>query len=309
MINVLFAAHRRLWPDYEAPLQRAFEGAELSVELSLAHPPEEVDYIVYAPSSWLQDFTPYTRAKAVLNLWAGVETAVHNKTLALPFARMVEPGLSEGMRDWVVAHVMRHHIGLDAHAHNSKRLWDDTAPPLARERPLVILGLGELGQLCGQALASLGFPVRGWSRSTKSVKGLRCFSGNEGLPQALQGAQGLILLLPLTDATENIVTKELLSQLAPGAFLLNPGRGGLIDDDALVAALDNGQLSHATLDTFRVEPLPTDHRFWAHPKITITPHIASTTRPLTASMVIAEQIKRAEQGLPLLHLVDRGAGY
>jgi glyoxylate/hydroxypyruvate reductase A len=133
--------------------------------------------------------------------------------------------------------------------------------------------------------------------------------GEAGLTEALTGAQVVILLLPSTPATENTLNADRLALLAKGAFIINPGRGPLIDDDALLAALDNDQIGHATLDVFRVEPLPTDHPYWAHPKVTVTPHIASTTRPDTAAQIIAQNIKRGEDGLPFLHLVDRNAGY
>ncbi|MBU2361148.1 MAG: glyoxylate/hydroxypyruvate reductase A, partial [Alphaproteobacteria bacterium] len=112
-----------------------------------------------------------------------------------------------------------------------------------------------------------------------------------------------------TPATENILNADTLAVLAPGAFIVNPGRGPLIDDDALLAALDSGAVAAATLDVFRTEPLPQAHPFWAHPRVTVTPHIASTTRPDTAAQVIAANIARGERGEPFLHLVDRSAGY
>ena len=94
-----------------------------------------------------------------------------------------------------------------------------------------------------------------------------------------------------------------------GAVILNPGRGPLIDDAALLAALDADLIGHATLDVFRTEPLPADHPYWAHPRVTVTPHIAADTRASSASRVIAENIRRAEAGEPLLHRVDRALGY
>jgi glyoxylate/hydroxypyruvate reductase A len=97
--------------------------------------------------------------------------------------------------------------------------------------------------------------------------------------------------------------------MSKGAFVINPGRGALINDDALLAALNSGQVAHATLDVFRVEPLPADHPYWAHPNVTVTPHIASETRPETAVEQIAENLRRAEAGEPLLNLVDRTRGY
>ena len=172
-----------------------------------------------------------------------------------------------------------------------------------------MLGLGELGRACCTALSGLGFRTRGWSRSAKDVPGTSCHAGDNGLRAALDGAETVVLLLPDTPATENVLNADTLGLLAPGAVVLNPGRGPLIDDAALLEALDSGQLSHATLDTFRTEPLPKDHPFWAHPKVTVTPHIASETRPGTASDVIAENIRRSEAGEELLYKVDRALGY
>ncbi|MBR9842933.1 MAG: glyoxylate/hydroxypyruvate reductase A [Rhodobacteraceae bacterium] len=309
MINVLFAARPERWTTYEAPLHTAFAKAGLNVDLRTEFSPDEVDYIVYAPNSDVQDFTPYTRCKAVLNLWAGVEDVVFNKTLTQPLARMVDHGLTQGMREWVAGHVLRHHLGMDLHIHGQDGEWRSYVPPLAENRPITILGLGALGQACGETLASLGFPVTGWSRSPKDVPGLTCLSGPDGLTQALSTAEILVLLLPNTPATENILNAETLAQMPHGTAIINPGRGPLIDDDALLAALDSGQIGHATLDVFRTEPLPPEHPYWTHPKVTVTPHIASETRPSTASEVIAENIRRGEAGEPFLHLVDRNAGY
>ena len=118
-----------------------------------------------------------------------------------------------------------------------------------------------------------------------------------------------VLLLPDTGATENILNSETLAQMPKGAFVINPGRGPLIDDAALLTALETGQVAHATLDVFRVEPLPSDHPFWMHPKVTVTPHLAAETRAVTASQAIVENIRRGEAGEDFLHLVDRAKGY
>jgi len=309
MINVLFAARPERWDLYEGPLRTALDAAGISAHLAQEIVPAQVDYIVYAPNSSLRDFTPYTRARAVLNLWAGVEQITGNTTLRIPLARMVDPGLTTGMVEWVTGHVLRYHLGMDAHIVNPARAWVPTAPPLARERDVVILGLGALGTACAQALLGLGFRVSGWSRSPKDVAGVTCFHGAEGLPQALAKGQIVVTLLPDTPATTNILNAETLAQLPRGASLINPGRGPLIDDDALIAALDSGQIAHATLDVFRIEPLPQDHPFWAHRQVTVTPHIAAETRTITASEVIVENIRRGEAGEPFIHLVDRALGY
>ncbi|MBI1171746.1 glyoxylate/hydroxypyruvate reductase A [bacterium] len=306
---ILFAAPA-LWPDYETILPQALAEAGLSARIvTEAADPAAVDYIIYAPSAPLQDFTPYTSCKAVLSLWAGVERIVGNTTLTQPLARMVDPGLTEGMVEWVVGHALRHHLGMDRHIVNPGHVWNPTCPPLARQRPVAMLGLGALGLAAARALQALNFPVTGWSRTAKEVPGLTCLSGEAGLREALARAAIVVTLLPRTPETENLLNARTLGYLPRGAFLLNPGRGPLIDDAALLAELDSGQIAHATLDVFRVEPLPPDHPFWSHPGVTVTPHIAADTRPHSAARVLVENIRRAEAGEPLLHLVDRNRGY
>jgi len=309
MPNVLFAARSERWAQYETPLRDAFDEAGVEVDLRLDFPPDDVDYIIYAPNSDVQDFAPYTRLKAVMNLWAGVEQVVGNPTLTVPLTRMVDPALTQGMVEWVTGHTLRHHLGMDAHIHAAPGTWDNAAPPVAWERKVTILGLGELGRACAESLVRLGFQVSGWSQSPKEIEGVTAYHGRDGLHAALSGAQIVVLLLPDTPQTENTLNANTLALLAKGAVILNPGRGPLIDDKALLTALDTDQVGHATLDTFRIEPLPADHPYWHHAKVTVTPHIASETRALWSSKTIAENIRRGEAGEPFLHLVDRQRGY
>lgn len=308
-LNVLAAIPDSDWDLYHAALKQAFAKAGLEVNLAQKISPAEVDYIVYTPSGWISDFSPFSRTKAVLSLWAGVERIIGNTSLTQPLARMVDPALREGMREWVAGHVLRHHLGLDRDICRKDQAWQPHIPPLARNRQVGVLGLGVLGAACAEALAGLGFQVSGWSRRPKNLAGAATFSGDAGLGEVLRRAEILVLLLPLTPQTKNILDAAALALLPKGAVVINPGRGALIDDEALLAALDRGQLSHATLDVFRTEPLPPAHKFWAHPGITVTPHIASATRPDSAAGVIAENIRRGEAGQPFLHLVDRRAGY
>lgn len=303
-LTVLFAAGSARWIEWEGPLRRALSG--LAVDLVLQADPARVDAIIYAPGGDTPaDFTPFTRCKAVLSLWAGVERIVGNPTLTQPLCRMVDPGLTQGMVEYVTGHALKVHLGIGPRATH----WEPVVPPLASQRPVAMLGLGELGAACGKALAGLGFPVLGWSRTPREVPGIACHHGAEGLRAVLERAQIVVTLLPSTAETQNTLNAVTLSWLPRGAHVINPGRGVLIDDDALLAALDAGQLASATLDVFRVEPLPDGHPFWAHPRITITPHIAAETRPESASTLVAENLRRLIAGAPLLHVVNRQAGY
>ncbi len=174
--------------------------------------PRSVDYIVYAPSSAVQDFTPYTRLKAVLNLWAGVEDVVGNATLTVPLARMVDHGLTQGMVEWVTGHVLRHHLGIDAHLAGQDGVWRKTVPPLAQDRGVVVLGLGELGLACGAGLAGLGFDVTGWSRSPKTEDG----DPHPARPRGVGRGSG-----PRRDrraaAARHAATRNILNARDPGA--------------------------------------------------------------------------------------------
>ena len=309
MLTILMAAGADNFARYRPHLLSALAKVGIAADLVQDPAPQSVDYIIYAPSDPLQDFTPFTRAKAVLSLWAGVERIVGNASLTQPLCRMVDPALTEGMVEWVTGHALRHHLGLDRYIINPGRIWDPTCPPLARDRKVAMLGMGALGEACARALLALNFGVEGWTRSPKTLTGITCHHGHDGLRQALAGADIVVTLLPRTPETENTLNTETFGWTKPGAMILNPGRGALIDDAALLAALDSGQIGHATLDVFRFEPLPQDHPFWAHPHVTVTPHIAADTRPDTSAEVIVENIRRGEIGAPFINLVDRARGY
>ncbi|MCB2111213.1 MAG: glyoxylate/hydroxypyruvate reductase A [Defluviimonas sp.] len=310
-VTIHFAASRDDWENYAPHLRRALAEAGLDAALSPElGDPAAVDYIVYAPHEGLSDFTPFVRCKAVLSLWAGVERIAPNPTLTQPLVRMVDPGMTESMVEYVVGHVLRHHLGMDAHILGQDGVWRNRVrPPIARERNVAMLGLGVLGSSAARALAALNFPVMGWSRSARTIPGIDCRSGEDGLRAVLARAEIVVLLMPLTAETRDLLNAERLALLPKGAVIINPGRGPLVDDEALLAALEAGRIGHATLDVFRTEPLPPEHPFWAHPRVTVTPHIAADTRAVTATRVIAENIRRAEAGEPMANLVDRGRGY
>jgi len=310
MTTVLFDAGRARWPDWEHPLRDALSEAGVTADLVQSAPAADVDAIIFAPKGGtITDFTPYTQCKLVQNLWAGVEQITGNQTLTQPLCRMVDPGLTQGMVEYVCGHVLRAHLQTSSADAAAQGRWLPDVPPLASERPVAMLGLGALGTACGTALAHLGFPVLGWSRTAKQHPAITCHHGADGLRRVLEQAQIVVTLLPDTPATTDLINAQTLSWMPRGAALINPGRGTLIDDDALLAALDDGHISHATLDVFRTEPLPTDHPYWAHPRVTVTPHIAAETRPRTAARIVAENLRRMQAGEPLLHQVNRSVGY
>jgi glyoxylate/hydroxypyruvate reductase A len=309
--RALFSAPPEHWPLWRPHLLAAF--ADAGLEVALTDDPSGAwtfDYLIYAPGGPVADLAAFTRLKAVLSLWAGVEGIVATVPAGLPLCRMVDPGLAQGMAEYVAGHVLRYHLGLDAHILGQDGVWrHEAVPPLASERTVGVLGLGELGRAAATTLARLGFDVRGWSRRAREVPGIVTHAGDDGLDAVLAASEVLVTLLPATPATANLLDAARLARLPPGARLVNPGRGTLVDDEALLDALDAGRIAHATLDVFRTEPLPPDHPFWAHPRVTVTPHVAADTRPETASLAVAENIRRGEAGAPFLHVVDRAAGY
>lgn len=313
MTNVLFAGRPDHWPDYQRELPRALAAAGVKANVTdHLDDPAGADFIVYAPNGPVSDFTPFTNARAVLSLWAGVEKIVGNKSLTQPLTRMVDPGLTQGMQDYVCGHVLGFHLGTPTLTATQDGTWrNETAvPPLASERRVGILGKGALGMACARALVALGFPVSVWGRTDSPDEGsIQSLNGPAGLTELLKISQILVGLLPNTPETAGFLSENTLAELPKGACIINAGRGELIDDDALLAALETGQIFGAALDVFKTEPLPPAHPYWAHPRVLVTPHIAAETRASSASGVIAENIRRSLAGEPLLYLVDRSAGY
>lgn len=306
-MQVLFSARDALWDLWSPHLRAAMPELVLTRHSDDDPDPARYEAIIYAPNDRLRNFTPYRNARLVQSLWAGVERIAPNPTLTQPLCRMVDPGLAAGMVEYCTGWVLRAHLGMDRYGQDG--IWrNDIIPPLAAQRRVCVLGLGALGGAVAQALAGLGFAVTGWSARGRPVEGVTIRAGQDPC-EAMTDAEIIVTLLPDTPATQDILNAERLALCAPGAWIINPGRGTLIDDTALLTAMDHGQIGHAVLDVFRQEPLPAEAPYWAHPKVTVTPHIASETRPETAAAVVAENLRRARDGKPLLHLVDRARGY
>jgi glyoxylate/hydroxypyruvate reductase len=273
--------------------------------------PADIDYaLVWRPEPGLLARLP--NLKLILSLGAGVDHLLLDPTLppGMPVVRLVDPYLTDAMSEYVALQVLRlHRQDLDYQAQQLRRDWAELAQKNAAERPVAILGFGEIGQAAGRRLRALGFPVAGWGRTPRQVDGFEVRAGARGLRQLLAQSEILVCLLPLTAETEGILCARTFGQLPKGAGLVNAGRGRHLIEEDLIPALDSGQLSAAALDVFRTEPLPPDHPFWAHPRILVTPHIAGITNPVTASAVVADNIRRFQQGQPLLNRVDPARGY
>ena len=279
------------------------------------HDPASIDYIVYAPTSSSfadNDLSRYTNVKLVQSLWAGVDSIIGNKTLTQPLARMVERGMTEGMVQYVMCHLYRHLLrNYEFESATRRGTWvDSAAPPLAPQFRVAILGLGELGAACAEKAYQNGFVVCGWSGSTKRDMDFPCFCGIDALERdVLPNCDVVVTLLPLTRDTKHLLNEQRLRMMKHGASIINPGRGKLVDEGALLRCLDEHHLSFATLDVFATEPLPSDHCFWRHERVLVTPHVASHTRPSTASETVVDNIARSCEGKEVLHVVDRDREY
>ena len=275
---------------------------------------------VHYVASWKHppgSLTGLPNLAAIFSLGAGVDFLfADDKLPAAPIARIVDPDLTTRMSEYIALHCLSYLRQQRRYDQQQReKLWDDDRnQPAARSVRVGIMGLGELGQDAARKLAVMGFDVAGWSRSPKTIEGLRTFAGEDGMKAFLGRTDILVSLLPLTPDTRGIINAELLSGLAQGGrlggpFLINAGRGGLQVADDILAALDAGTLKGATLDVFEVEPLPVESRLWSHPGVTVTPHNSAMSEPEAIATAVAAQIGRLEAGEPLINVVDPARGY
>ncbi|MGH8782974.1 2-hydroxyacid dehydrogenase [Paraburkholderia sp.] len=224
--------------------------------------------------------------------------------------RMIEPGIIEGMVEYVTQAVLTIHRDLFDYAlQQQQRVWHERPPRAAATRRIGVLGLGMLGTTVLERLRLFNFPCAGWSRSPRALDGIECYVGSETLDTFLARTDILISLLPLTPETRGLLDRQLFAKLPQGASFVSVGRGPQVNQQDLLDALDSGPLHSAILDVTDPEPLPASHPLWTHPRVRITPHIASTTRPDTAVDVVLDNLRRHREGLPMLGLIDRKLGY
>jgi len=285
---------------------------EFRIHPDVGDPAEVLYALVWKPERGYLRTLP--NLKAIFSLGAGVDHLFSDPELpeGVPVVRMIDPGLTERMTEYVLLHVLRYHRQVPQYeAFQREGVWRELPGTDARRTRVGIMGIGVLGGDAAAKLSGLNFDVAGWSRTRRELPGVRTFHGHgpDGLDAFLARTDILVCLLPLTPETEGVLNAELFRRLPQGAVLINAARGGHLVEEELIPALDSGQLSAATLDVFRREPLPADHPFWRHPAITITPHVASLTLPNTAAIPLVENIARIERGEPPLHTVDPAVGY
>ncbi|WP_046114351.1 2-hydroxyacid dehydrogenase [Aquincola tertiaricarbonis] len=280
----------RIWPDVGDPAQVRF--------LAAWEPPPDLVH-------------SFPNLQVLFSSGAGVDQFdLAALPPTLPLVRMVEPGIIHGMVEYVSHAVLGLHRDMPQYRRQQQAgQWQPLPVRPASARRIGVLGLGSLGQAVLRRLVDFGFDCAGWSRSSHEVPGVQCHAGAEGLGRFLARTDILVCLLPLTDATRGFLGAPLFAQLPRGAGLVQVGRGPQLVEADLLAALEAGQLGDAVLDVTDPEPLPAGHAFWRHPRIQLTPHIASMTQPQSAAEVVIDNLRRFEAGEPMTGLVDRIKGY
>ena len=288
-------------------LQTALPGA--SVTLWEPGAPAADFAIVWRPPQQLLDEQP--GLKAIFNTGAGVDALMKlDLPQGVPVVRLDDAGMSVQMAEYVCHALIRHFREFEGYEADMDRgKWSFRKPRSRADYPVGVLGLGVLGERVAKAVAQFDFPVNGWSRSPKAVTGIQSFAGEDQLDAFLAASRVVVCLLPLTPDTENLLDAERLAKIRTGGYLINVARGAHVVDADLIAAIDSGHLAGATLDVFRIEPLPQDHPFWAHPKITLTPHTSARTLRSESIAQIAFKIGALQRGEPVAGRVDAARGY
>ena len=288
-------------------LQQALAQASVSAWSPGAAPADHA--IVWAPSQQFIDEQP--GLQTLFNIGAGVDALLQLKLPpSLKVVRLDDAGMSVQMAEYVCHAVIRHFREFDGYdADTGAGKWSYRKPRTRADFAVGVMGLGVLGERVAKALQVFDFPVNGFSRSPKDLPGIRCFSGAQSLPEFLQATRVLVNLMPLTPETENILNHANLSLLQQGGYVINVARGKHLVEEDLITLIDSGHLSGAMLDVFRTEPLPADHPFWHHPKITVTPHTSARTLREESIAQIVGKIQALQRGQAINGVVDSQRGY
>ena len=253
----------------------------------------------------------FKNLKWLQSLWAGVEglTKAFQRS-NFEIVRLIDPFLAQTMAEAVLAWALYLHRDMPRYRQQqNEQLWLQHPYKSAIEKQITVLGLGELGQASAELLAKNNFKVAGWSRTKKEIASIETFAGEKALPKAVFNADIIVCLLPFTPETERLVNAELIGKMPKGAAIINFARGGILDTEALVTALNTRHLSHAVLDVFEQEPLPANNPLWQHPNITVLPHISASTNISTATKIVANNINHFVQSGIIPKGIDKSLGY
>jgi len=272
---------------------------------------DEVEFII-ANQLPPGEFASFPNLKFVASTSAGVDRLLTDPDFPahVPIIRSINTQRTATMCAWVCYQVIGHHRQFGRYRENQpKKIWEfmHYAPPDAVG--IGVMGLGTLGGTAARILKGFMYDVAGWGRSPKTMDGIETFAGAEEFPAFLKRSDIIVSILPGTVETTDLLNRETLALLPEGAYIVNCGRGNLVDDDALIAAMDSGHIAGAALDVFRTEPLPDDHPFWSHPKVAITPHYSSNGGAKHGVGIVVENIHRARAGKPLADVVNKDEGY
>jgi glyoxylate/hydroxypyruvate reductase len=255
------------------------------------------------------------RLGLVQSLWAGVDGLLADETLprGVPLARMVDPAMSAAMAETALWAVLSLHRGFFAYAARHRAgQWRQHEQRRAGEVSVLVLGLGQMGAAVAARLSAQGYRVSAWHATVNDRPppcGVAVHAGDAALGALLPPAQIVVNLLPLTASTRGLLDARLFAALPAAAGIVNLARGAHVVDEDLLAALDCGHLGHAVLDVFQAEPLPPEHRYWQHQRVTLLPHVAALTDMRSAAQVVAANLRSLRSGAPLAHRVDRSRGY
>ncbi|EKT57488.1 glyoxylate/hydroxypyruvate reductase GhrA [Providencia sneebia] len=255
--------------------------------------------------------------KGIFALGAGVDAILKQEqdrpgTLpaGVPVMRLEDTGMALQMEEYATAKVLYYFRRMDEYRQlQSQRQWKALPAYQYDEFVVGVMGAGALGTAVAKRLASFGFQVRTWSRSEKHIDNVKSYYGQDQLSDFLHGTRVIINLLPSTPETAGILNLHLFNQLQKNAYIINLARGAHLVEQDLLTALESGQVAGASLDVFAFEPLSQMHPFWTHPRVAITPHVAAFTVPNEAMDMIANNIKRIEDGLEPAGIVDMKRGY
>ena len=272
--------------------------------------PADVDYVLIGRMK-LSELPPLPNLKLFLAMYAGIEGFIAPSHLPdVPMVRTGQTGGDIAMTEYVMLHVLRHHRQMpDYLDQQTRREWKVRPQKRPHEQRIGFFGYGDLAAPIAALLADMGFDVAAWARTPRPEAPVKVFAGDDAFRPFLARTDIGVCLLPLTPQTRGILNAATFADMPRGAAIINVGRGEHLVEADLIAALDSGQLDAATLDVTSPEPLPQDSPLWAHPRVTVLPHVARRVRADTTIPQVVENIRRLRAGEPLLQQVDRAAGY